>query len=383
MKVFLIAGARPNFMKIAPIWKQLEKRGRAFETKIIHTGQHYDYEMSKIFFENLDLPEPHVYFGVGGGSHAEQTARIILEFEKLLGRETPDLVMVVGDVNSTLACALAAAKFRCAHRQSPRPLIAHVEAGLRSRDFLMPEEINRKLTDHLSDLLFTTCADAAVNLKKEGIGPEKVFFVGNVMIDALVQYRDKAKNSKVLARLGLAQNRGRSNYAVLTLHRPENVENALNLDQILSAVREISSQVPVVFPVHPRTRQKIETSKLPPVSREAESSSLILSEPLGYLDFLKLMMEARFVLTDSGGIQEETTVLGVPCLTLRETTERPITVKEGTNIICGVNPGKILKEARAILAGRAKRGKIPKYWDGRAAERIVQVLLSSTRKFML
>ena len=363
MKIVLVAGARPNFMKIAPIIRAIKKYNAGhktpkFKVHLVHTGQHYDSRMSKIFFKDLEIPQPDIYLGVGSGSHGEQTAKVMIKFEKVLFKEKPDLVMVVGDVNSTLAAALCAAKLHI-------PL-AHVEAGLRSYDREMPEEINRVVVDVLSDYLFTPSPDADENLKKEGIPKEKIFLVGDVMVDTLLKFKVKSSKLKVLKKLNLKTKA----YALLTLHRPSNVDNKENFLKILEAVEEISRRIPIVFPVHPRTKKNMEKFGL---TRRGE---IHLIEPLGYLEFLKLMMESRFVMTDSGGMQEETTVLNIPCLTLRDTTERPITIKEGTNTLVGNDTKKIIKEAEKILNKNRNSDHFsyPALWDGKAAERIVSVL---------
>lgn len=364
LKVVLVCGARPNFMKVAPLLRVMRKfnqeHGNYFEPIVVHTGQHYDYEMSKVFFEDLELPSPDIYLGVGSGTHAEQTGKIMIQFERLLFREQPYLVMVVGDVNSTLAASLTAVKL-----QTP---IAHVEAGLRSFDKTMPEEINRLLTDAISDYLFIPSLDASENLKREGIDESKIFFVGNVMVDSLLLYKEKASGSNILSSLNLT----RGAYAVLTLHRPENVDSKENLLGILEAVKMLSTRIPVVFPVHPRTRKNIAQFGFIDSFREKH---IYFSDPLGYLDFFKLEMEATFVMTDSGGIQEETTVLSVPCLTLRKATERPITVTQGTNILVGNDAERIIKEGFRILNGKAKKGTCPPLWDGKTADRIVEILI--------
>lgn len=364
MRIILLVGARPNFMKIAPIIRAIDKHNsslgrKSFEPILVHTGQHYDYEMSRIFFEDLELPEPNIYLGVGSGTHAEQTAYVMIGLEKVLLKEMPELVMVVGDVNSTLAGAIAAVK-----TQVP---VAHVEAGLRSYDRDMPEEINRLLTDTISDYLFTPSANADENLRKEGISDNKIFLVGNVMVDSLIYYRQKAEESQILSELELNQ-RG---YALLTLHRPSNVDDRESLSRISEAIGEVSRRIPIVFPAHPRTRKNIEKFGL---QNLFEGEHVHVTKPLGYLHFLKLMMNARFVMTDSGGIEPETTVLGIPCLTLLNTTAWTETVGLGTNILVGNDIQKITTEAFKILDGREKRGSIPKPWDGKAAERIVDIL---------
>src|SRR3954470_6929430 len=341
-------------MKIAPIIAELRKRP-GVDQVLVHTGQHYDARMSDVFFQDLGMPDPDVHLGVGSGSHAQQTAKIMLEIEPVLVREKPDLVMVAGDVNSTIGVALVAAKLGLK--------IAHVEAGLRSRDWTMPEEINRVLTDRLSDLLFTPSPDGDENLRAEGIDPSRVHFVGNVMIDSLQAALPRARESRIHQRLELR----RRDYALATLHRPANVDDPAALSRLISALTEVAGQIPVVFPIHPRTRSRL------PAGFEAKGLKLV--EPLGYLDFLALTASARLVLTDSGGIQEETTALGVPCLTLRENTERPVTVDVGTNQLVGTDPAKAVAAAREVLQGRGKRGRIPELWDGRAAERVADVLV--------
>jgi UDP-N-acetylglucosamine 2-epimerase (non-hydrolysing) len=361
MKVLLVAGARPNFMKVAPILAALRKDSR-FEPLLVHTGQHYDAGMSDVFFQDLGMPEPDLHLGVGSGSHAEQTARVMTAVEPVLLERRPDLVMVVGDVNSTLAASLVAAKLGIP--------VAHVEAGLRSFDRTMPEELNRMLTDQLSDLLLTTSADAEENLLREGIEASKIHFVGNVMIDSLLRHRKEAAKSKVLAQLSLAPRK----YAALTLHRPANVDDRATFDRILTALEELAAETPILFPVHPRTRKRIEEHGFGP--RIAAAKRIRLVEPLGYLDFLRVLDQAALVLTDSGGIQEETTVLGVPCLTLRENTERPVTITRGTNVLVGLSTGRIVNEGRKALAHFPENGRVPEKWDGKAAERIVAVLLA-------
>lgn len=379
--IYLVAGARPNFMKIAPVARKLERMSLAY--KIIHTGQHYDAEMSGSFFKDLDLPAPHIYLGVGSGTHAEQTGKIMIAFENVCLNERPDMVVVVGDVNSTVACALVAAKIGIQ--------VAHIEAGLRSFDRTMPEEINRLLTDQISDLLFTTCEDADRNLRREGIPGDKIFMVGNVMIDSLIQHRKKAAESDILERLRLKKGGRVLDYALVTLHRPANVDEPGRLTKLLTTLNEIHRKIRVVFPAHPRTLKKIkgfglthhihyaeDIDFLPLSSRESEESpsKVWTVPPLGYLDFLCLMSRARLVLTDSGGIQEETTILGVPCLTIRPNTERPITIMQGTNRLVGNDPADILTEVSRVLEKGIRRKKMPKYWDGKASERIVKVLVS-------
>jgi len=359
LKTVFVGAARPNFMKIAPILDEV----RAFPVihpVLVHTGQHYDRELSDVFFEELGISAPDIHMGVGSGSHAKQTARVMMEFEKVLLTERPALVVVVGDVNSTLACSLTSAKLHVP--------VAHVEAGLRSFDRSMPEEINRMVTDTLSSLLFTTCEDANVNLRNEGVTPERIHFVGNVMIDSLKNHIEIARQSDVLSRLSL----GERNYAVLTLHRPSNVDSEEALSRIVDAVCEIQKELPVVFPVHPRTRKGLGAERFK--KQLGQARNFILLDPLGYLDFLRLLLSARLILTDSGGIQEESTVLGIPCLTLRENTERPVTVSHGTNTVVGTDPERIVRETREIIAGRGKEGRVPPLWDGKASSRIAAVL---------
>ena len=362
MKILLVAGARPNFMKISPVSEVLSKN--RISHKILHTGQHYDEDMSKVFFHDLGMPEPDIYLGVGSGTHAEQTGKIMIEFEKICFTEKPDLVVVVGDVNSTIACALVASKLNIP--------VAHIEAGLRSFDRTMPEEINRILTDQISDFLFTTCEDANTNLKNEGIPDSKIHFVGNVMIDTLLRFIEVSSKSDILDRLGLKQNDNIKKYAVLTLHRPSNVDDAETLKGIFTALERLSAEIPIVFPAHPRTLKKIRDNRL---GDSITKTRILIIKPLGYIDFLCLMSKATIVLTDSGGIQEETTILGIPCLTLRKNTERPITVKEGTNIIVGNHPEKIIQEGLKVLEKGIQRKKIPNYWDGKAADRIVKTII--------
>ncbi len=378
MKLLNIVGARPNFMKIAPIIHALNNYNRSAKRPIdhllVHTGQHYDEKMSKLFFDDLNIPKPDIDLEVGSGSHAEQTAEIMKRFEKICLKECPTHILVVGDVNSTIACALVASKLGIK--------VIHVEAGLRSFDRTMPEEINRILTDAISDILFITEDSADKNLLREGVPNEKIFFVGNVMIDTLLRHRESAKSSLILNQLGLRNGTYASDYCVLTLHRPSNVDEKGNFENILYALLEVSRKLPIIFPVHPRTRKKIEefgfTKYLiqePKV--KGDKTGICSIEPLGYLDFLSLMSEARVVLTDSGGIQEETTILGVPCITLRSNTERPVTVTDGTNIVAGIEKENIIKKSLSVLnSNKRDIPKTPPFWDGRAAERIVGILSS-------
>ncbi|MGC9469404.1 MAG: non-hydrolyzing UDP-N-acetylglucosamine 2-epimerase [Anaerolineae bacterium] len=363
MKILNVVGVRPNLMKIAPLVDEM-RRYPQIEQRLLHTGQHHDDRMSKIFFNELGIPRPDIYLGVGSGSHAEQTAKVMLQMEQVLTDDLPDLVLVVGDVNSTLACAITAAKFWVP--------VAHVEAGLRSFDRRMPEEINRIVTDALSTLLFTTSRNANENLSREGVPAEKIHFVGNVMIDTLMKHRARAAGLETAARFGLQKD----NYALLTLHRPSNVDEPGVLAGILDALARIQRCIPILFPAHPRTVKRI--AEFGFQKRLGSAPDLLVVEPQGYLEFLDLMMHARLVLTDSGGIQEETTILGVPCLTLRENTERPITVAEGTNTLVGTNPAMIIDEVDKVLTGAGKTGRTPELWDGHAAERIVQVILETS-----
>jgi UDP-N-acetylglucosamine 2-epimerase (non-hydrolysing) len=365
LRIVNVVGARPNFMKIAPLMAEYSRHPDRFAPVLVHTGQHYDDNMSKLFFEQLRLPEPDVYLGVGSGTHSEQTAKVMVALEKLLAKGRPDMVAVVGDVNSTMAAAIVAAKL-CIP-------VAHVEAGLRSFDRTMPEEINRLVTDALSEYCFITSQDAEKNLLREGVAREKIHFVGNVMIDSLLRLKEQSLKSNIRAELGLTRE-----YGYVTLHRPSNVDIKEVLMEVLSALDVIQKEIPLVFPVHPRT-----TSRMREYGFWDEVSAwpnLRLTAPLGYLDSLCLMANAKLVLTDSGGMQEETTVLGVPCLTIRENTERPVTVSEGTNTIVGTSHARIVSEARKILQGHGKQGRIPRFWDGKAAGRIVQCLLEHPPK---
>jgi UDP-N-acetylglucosamine 2-epimerase (non-hydrolysing) len=363
LRVLLVVGCRPNFMKVAPIVRQMRKSG-SFEAIVVHTGQHRGDAMSDVFFRDLDLPEPDVHLNIGPGSQAEQIARICLAFEPVVRRIVPDLVIVVGDVSSTLACALTANKLGVP--------VAHVEAGLRSFDGEMPEEVNRVLTDRLSDFLFASEWSGVSNLEAEGLAPDKVFFVGNVMIDTLMASAPKVARSDVHSRLGLPS----TPYVLLTLHRPSNVDEPAAFAQLVRAVEDLQEERPVVFPIHPRTAQKLEAFGLG--RRLLGLPGLQVTDPLGYVDFIRVMQDAVLVLTDSGGVQEESTMLGVPCLTLRENTERPATVTHGTNRLVGTDPVRIAQEAAAVLDGTAAPQRRPDLWDGRAAHRIVQVLLGQS-----
>lgn len=361
LETFLVAGARPNFMKVAPIYHALSANP-GFSVKLVHTGQHYDQALSGVFFQELGLPRPHLTLEVGSGSHAVQTARVMQRFEQALLEHQPDLVIVVGDVNSTVACALVTAK--TAYPSGRRPALAHVEAGLRSFDRTMPEEVNRLVTDALSDLLFVSEESGLRNLESEGVAREKVFLVGNVMIDTLLAHAARAETAEAWRRFQLHP----GEYALVTLHRPSNVDDPSALAGLVGMLSELAREIEVVFPVHPRTRARLNGAA------SASVPGLRLTDPLGYVDFLSLMKKARVVITDSGGIQEETTVLGVPCLTARNNTERPATVSHGTNTLVGDQPGEILAAARRVLAGSVKPPALPDLWDGRAAARIVEIL---------
>lgn len=390
MKILHVVGARPNFMKIASLVDAVKNHNLSHgshehvEQVIVHTGQHYDEKMSKLFFDELGIPKPDVNLEVGSASHAQQTAEIMRRFEPIVLREKPDCVIVVGDVNSTVACALVAVKLGIK--------VAHVEAGLRSFDRSMPEEINRVMTDAIADMLFVTEESGITNLKKEGIPDGKVYFVGNVMIDTLLKHREKAKQSLVLDKLNLISHENNIQYihpyALMTMHRPSNVDNKNIFHNILQAIQEISEMLPIVFPIHPRTANQVERFGFKTIFKEIESDSgghvmdkgIYCIEPQGYLDFLSLLSSSKLVLTDSGGIQEETTVLGVPCVTLRNNTERPVTVVNGTNIIAGTDTEEI-KQAAFSQLKRAKetglRTHLPPLWDGKAAERIVDNIVNN------
>jgi UDP-N-acetylglucosamine 2-epimerase (non-hydrolysing) len=361
LRILCVVGARPNFIKIAPLMKAMASRLHRLQPILINTGQHYNQEMVDFFFDDLDIPEPELNLEVGSGSHAQQTARIMMAFEPVCRKYRPQIVLVVGDVNSTLACSLVASKLGIK--------VAHVEAGLRSLDRTMPEEINREVTDLLSDYLFTTCEDANANLRRIGIPEPRIFFVGNVMIDSLLDHLPKARQRRILSDLEVKP----QSYGLITLHRPSNVDDPEILSNILDAFEEISRQLPLIFPAHPRTVKNIQEFGLN--ARVEALSHLKITPPLGYLDFLALTDSAKMVLTDSGGLQEETTVLGVPCLTLRQNTERPVTVDRGTNELVGMDRQKIVAAAERILNGRHSQGEIPPLWDGHASERVVQILL--------
>jgi UDP-N-acetylglucosamine 2-epimerase (non-hydrolysing) len=355
VKIVAVVGARPNFMKIAPLMWEMGRRP-GIEAYLVHTGQHYDDRMSALFFQDLRIPRPDIDLGVGSGSHAVQTAEVMKRFEPVVLEQRPDAVVVVGDVNSTIACALTAIKLGVP--------VAHVEAGLRSFDRTMPEEINRLLTDAISRWLFVTERSGVDNLRREGVPDDRVFFVGNVMIDTLLACRELSERSPILEDLGLADRA----YAVLTMHRPANVDNPQVLRGLMGAVERLQRELPIVFPVHPRARKAMGGLTGPAIP------NLRLTQPLGYLDFMKLVAHARVVLTDSGGIQEETTVLGVPCLTLRNNTERPVTVEQGTNVLVGLDPNRVIAAGLRVLRGPPPSSRVPELWDGRAAARIVDIL---------
>ena len=357
-KIVLIAGARPNFMKIAPLINELDKI-RSFKNILIHTGQHYDYSMSELFFRDLGLRKPDVYLGVGSGTHAEQTARIMIALEKELIKIKPDLVIVVGDVNSTLAAAIVCSKL-CIR-------LAHVEAGLRSFDMTMPEEVNRIVTDRLSDLLFTISADSADNLIKEGVDRKKIFFTGNVMIDTLIKLKPRAEKLNAYKNYGVE----RKNYCLVTLHRPSNVDNRDNILKIIKALSEISLSLPVIFPVHPRTLNNIDEFGF---RKYLKKPGLIATAPVGYIENLSVMMNSRFVITDSGGIQSESTFMKIPCITLRKNTELTVTEKIGTNTVIGLDTKRLFCIVDDIMSDNYKKGRIPKYWDGNASVRISGII---------
>lgn len=359
MKIINVAGARPNFIKIASLIHEFKKY-KEIEAILVHTGQHYDEAMSKVFFDDLDILRPDINLEIGSKSHAVQTAGIMIKFEQVLLKEKPDFVLVVGDVNSTIACALAAVKLGIK--------VVHVEAGLRSFDRTMPEEINRVLTDSISDYLFITERSAKDNLLKEGISEDKIHFVGNVMIDTLLRMKEKADKSQIIQKYNLKP----KDYAMLTLHRPSNVDDKVTLGGIFEALQVISQRIKIVFPIHPRTKKAIESHG---VISKTQYANIKVIAPLGYLDSLKLMSEAKLVITDSGGMQEETTVLGIPCVTIRDNTERPITVEEGTNVMVGTDKEKIIKGIINSLNSTNYKINIPKFWDGMTAQRIAQILL--------
>lgn len=359
MKIDLIAGARPNFMKIAPLIKAINKSkdaGKQIDFRLVHTGQHYDRNMSDSFFEQLGIPDPNVNLGGGGGTQAEQTSRIMIGYEKLLMESPSDLCLVVGDVTSTMACSIVAKK--------QHVKVAHVEAGIRSGDITMPEEVNRIVTDSITDYFFTTSAIANSNLKKSGVGDERIHFVGNTMIDTLLHQRPFFRKPVFWDELDLKT----QNYLVMTLHRPANVDEEHKFGELLETVIQHSRSLPLIFPVHPRTKKILEKVAV-------KAPNLFITEPLGYLEFNYLVERAKAVITDSGGITEETTVMGVPCMTLRNSTERPETVSEGTNELLGVDPSAIGPALHKLFAGEWKKGSIPEKWDGKTASRIVDILV--------
>jgi UDP-N-acetylglucosamine 2-epimerase (non-hydrolysing) len=391
-KILSVVGARPNFMKIAAICEAITGvnslgASEQIHHVLVHTGQHYDTNMSDSFFNDLEVPKPDLCLGVGSASHSVQTARIMERFESVVLNERPHLVLVVGDVNSTAACALVAKKTWCRGDESATdfiPKLAHVEAGLRSFDRTMPEEINRIVTDSISDYLFTTEESANQNLLREGIPENRIFFVGNVMIDTLLRHRSKAQESTILQDLQLSDGSEVKPYAILTLHRPSNVDDKQGFTQMLDAFLEVSKRMPVIFPAHPRTLKRIQDDDLGDyfVDHFVQGPEpwdwrvrIRLVPPLGYLDFLRLMSEAKVVLTDSGGIQEETTIFGVPCITLRDNTERPVTLEYGTNVLVGSDPEKIIREFDRLSLSGQKSNRSPRYWDGNAAKRIIKVLI--------
>ena len=355
-KTFLVCGARPNVMKIAMVYREMNNFPNIFNPVIVHTGQHYDFELSGTFFRDLNLPKPDIHLDVGSGNHGEQTGKIMVEFEKAVLKETPNLIVVVGDVNSTLAASLVASKLLIP--------VAHIEAGLRSFDRTMPEEINRMMTDVLSNYLFTTEEAGNENLKREGIDEKRIFLVGDVMADCLLQNRRLAKETNILERFGLSK----GNYCLLTLHRPANVDHLDTLSGIIDALNTLSKEIPIVFPIHPRTRKMVKKFGL------SFDKGIKIIDPLSYLEFINLEVNAKLVLTDSGSMQLETTIFGIPCLTIRENTERPYTIEKGTNILTGSKKDRILKESMKILNGNHKSGETHYLWDGKARKRVVKIL---------
>jgi UDP-N-acetylglucosamine 2-epimerase (non-hydrolysing) len=362
-RVVIVAGARPNFMKVAPLIYEFNKYKSRFEVLFVHTGHHYDFEMSEIFFQDLKIPKPDIYLNIGSASHAVQTAKIMMAFERVALKEKPNLVIVVGDVNSTLACALVASKLSVK--------AAHVEAGLRSFDRTMPEEINRTITDSLSDYLFVSEKSGMENLKREGVNSDKVRFVGNVMIDTLSANLPVINRSDVLNEYGLTKRE----YCVMTLHRPSNVDSPATLSELLDVLGAVSERIKIIYPIHPRTKKMMKKHNF--TNKFKKLNNFLVVDPLGYIDFIKLTKESKFVITDSGGIQEESTFLGVPCLTMRANTERPVTVEDGTNYLVGRNKTKVLRCVEDILNSKSKKGSVPELWDGKAAKRIVKILSMS------
>lgn len=373
-KIISVVGARPNFMKLAPIERELRKHKNLYTHLIVHTGQHYDHKLSEIFFKDLGLPKPDIFLGAGSGSHAEQTAKIMTEFEKVVLMEKPDLVIVFGDVNSTIACALVCSKIHSGTGSIP---IAHVEAGLRSFDNTMPEEINRIVTDSLSEMLFITEAEGVKNLLKEGVNRKKIFLVGDTMIDSLIYFKKNINASNILAKLGLKKGK----FILSTIHRPVNVDNKESFSRIISIFEKVSAkalsydpEIKLVLPIHPRTLKMAEKFSL--IGRIKSIKNLLTIEPAGYTDFIKLLTDCKLVITDSGGIQEEATFLQIPCLTLRESFERPDTLNIGTNTLCGLNETLVIRKTGEIFKGKYKKGKIPGLMDGKASKRIVNVIKS-------
>ncbi|MBT4482911.1 MAG: UDP-N-acetylglucosamine 2-epimerase (non-hydrolyzing) [Candidatus Latescibacteria bacterium] len=362
-RIVIVAGARPNFIKIAPLIHELKKYDDCFNVTLLHTGQHYDFQMSEVFFQNLNIPSPDIFLDIRSGSHAVQTARIMVAFEEAILKERPDLVVVVGDVNSTLACSIVASKSGVS--------IAHVEAGLRSFDRAMPEEINRIVTDSLSDYLFVNEESGLKNLEKENVNSDKIYFVGNIMIDTLLRNLPIIGRSEILDKLNLNSRE----YSVVTLHRPGNVDSSETLSEIFDVLSTISRKIKIIYPLHPRTMKTISDHGF--FEKFKNIDGLVMIEPLGYIDFIKLVKDSRFVITDSGGIQEETTVLKIPCLTMRENTERPVTITKGTNYMVGRDRKKIIQLTDVILNNEAKEGTIPELWDGKTGERIVRVLVEN------
>jgi UDP-N-acetylglucosamine 2-epimerase (non-hydrolysing) len=376
MKIHLIAAARPNFMKIAPLYHALKQEAWA-EPVIVHTGQHYDINMSDAFFKDLELPDPHIHLGVGSGSHAEQTGNVMIAYENVLLEEMPALVVVVGDVNSTIACTITASKIvypSLPDRPTPnrgtinRPIVAHLEAGLRSNDRTMPEEINRIVTDALADILWTPSPDAVENLLAEGVSREKIKNVGNIMIDSLEMMRGKIERAGAFSELGLTE----GSYGLITLHRPSNVDSPTSLSTLCRMLIGASQETTLVFPIHPRTRKNLDTFGLMDTLRDAER--IILTEPMNYIRFMNLVFNCKFVITDSGGIQEETTYLGIPCLTMRPNTERPVTVDQGTNQLCTMK--NLQRRIERIISGEVKPHSVPELWDGHTAGRILESIRS-------
>ncbi len=356
LKIHLIAAARPNFMKIAPLYHELKRREWA-DPMIVHTGQHYDLNMSDVFFKNFGLPESHIHLGVGSGTHAQQTGNVMIEYEKILFESPPDLVVVVGDVNSTVAATLAAVKLGVK--------VAHLEAGLRSFDRTMPEEINRLVTDAIADYLWTPSVDGNQNLENEGVSPEKITLVGNIMIDSFVMARKNIEMLDVYSGLGCKK----GEFGLVTLHRPSNVDNGDGLARLCEHLVAISKKIPLIFPVHPRTLGKLKAFGIVSLN---EAENIHLTDPLGYNDFMNLVFNSKLIITDSGGVQEETTYLKIPCITLRANTERPVTVTQGTNQLC--KPEELCKKVDSILEGSFKKGSIPEFWDGKTAGRIADLI---------